>query len=335
MTKVAPLKVAPLIMDREALVARFGECEANEGTHEYTAMKDGWKIHRETWTPGGAAKAVILFCHGDGESTRTIGMRRLAAACLKRGFILETFDTNGHGESLEKNGQPLLAKKWRGVTIEKTSVKVDHLIEIAELVIKKHGLPLVIAGHSGGGLTCCLATDRVIELCEANGVPFVTGLYLSPGLEALRSQAPCGLACCRCCVGCCWLGCCCNCCGKPCLPVGGDYNPEDALGEDNTFKYLHLGQLLMNTKVYPDGPADVPQAAERMTKLKDGLAFIGSKDENIKVPVVERLGTAVPGLQVEVKEGLKHDYLNMNKPGETASNTTIDYLLGIVDAKLP
>ena len=79
MTKVAPLKVAPLIMDREALVARFGECEANEGTHEYTAMKDGWKIHRETWTPGGAAKAVILFCHGDGESTPTIGMRRLAA----------------------------------------------------------------------------------------------------------------------------------------------------------------------------------------------------------------------------------------------------------------
>ena len=71
---------------------------------------------------------------------------------------------------------------------------------------------------------------------------------------------------------------------RPPRPASGDYNPEGALGEDNTSKYLHLGQLLINTKVYPDGPADVPQAAERMTKLKDGLAVIGSKDENIKVP---------------------------------------------------
>ena len=34
---------------------------------------------------------------------------------------------------------------------------------------------------------------------------------------------------------------------RPPRPASGDYNPEGALGEDNTSKYLHLGQLLMYT----------------------------------------------------------------------------------------
>ena len=85
MTAVAP---GPQYITRDELVKRFGEMEASDGVHEYVTMKDGWKIHRETWKPTGPLKAIFLFQHGDGESTRSIGVRRLAHACLKRGFIL-------------------------------------------------------------------------------------------------------------------------------------------------------------------------------------------------------------------------------------------------------
>ena len=232
----ASAPVAPMVMDRAALNARFGEMEADEGVHDFVTTKDGWKLHRETWSPSeGPAKAVFLFLHGNGESTLTIGVRRLAAALTKRGIILETYDAAGHGQSLEKNGKLAMPAAFRGQTVEPASQKGDHLVEIAELVIKKHQLPLFFSGHSGAGMGACLATDRIIALCEANGVPFAGALYLSPGLGVMKANAPCGLTCCHGCIQCCWVGCCCNCCGKPCIKVGDDhYNPKNAIGADNS-----------------------------------------------------------------------------------------------------
>ena len=223
-------------MDRDALVKRFGELEASEGVHTYMTMKDGWKIHRETWSPSGPATACVLFQHGDGESTRTIGVRRLAHACTKRGWILEAFDANGHGASLEKNGAPFDKPAFRGASVEPTKVKVDHFVALAEAVLEEHGLPLVIAGHSGGGAVAAMATDRIIETCERRNVPFAAALYLSPGLSPITSQIPCGLGCCRCCVtACCWAPCCCGCGGAPVINVANpNYNPKGVLGEDNT-----------------------------------------------------------------------------------------------------
>jgi len=165
MAQVAPVRAT---MDRGALVARFGELCAEEGSVEHTRMADGWLLKRETWRPAVAPKGVVLFAHGTGESTRTIGMRRLAHACVERGFILEAYDVHGHGESLEKNGKPFYPAGFRGAMVESTKTLVDHYVELASLVIAQHKLPLVIMGHSGGGQTICLATDRVVELCASS-----------------------------------------------------------------------------------------------------------------------------------------------------------------------
>ena len=59
---------------------RFGPLELKGGSSTYSKMRDGWLIHTETWIPGGKgkARAVVLHGHGAGESTLTLGVRRLA-----------------------------------------------------------------------------------------------------------------------------------------------------------------------------------------------------------------------------------------------------------------
>ena len=333
--KVAP---APDAMDREALVARFGELEIKEGVHSYASMQDGWRLHRETWAPAVAAKAVLLFHVGDGESTQTVGVRRLAHACNKRGIILETFDANGFGDSLEKNGKLQLGKAFRGQSIEPTSKKSDHMVEMAELVVTERKLPLIIAGHSGGGAATCVATDRIIAICDQHGVPFVTALYLSPGLGFFKTLAPCGLTCCRLCLlPTCWVCCFCGCCGQPCLSAHNpELNPKGVLGEDNTLKYAHFSNLFANAAPFPQGGADVPDAAAHMSTLKSGLIFTGTKGtpETTFVKKAPELGELVPALTVESREGLTHDYLNMNKDGDPTSVETIEFLVGWAEAKL-
>lgn len=299
-------------------------------------MKDGWRLHRETWRPTEVpARAVLLFQHGNAESTRTIGVRRLAYACLKRGFILEAYDKYGHGESLMKNDKMFKPKGFQGAQIETVEAHDDHFVELAELAIKKHHLPFAIMGHSGGGMSACMVTDRIIALCEENGVPF-TAIYAAPGLGVLQSKAPCGsMAMCHCCAVCCWGCCCCNCCGRPCIPFdGGNYNPNGVLGPENTAKKVNCDQLWIETLPYPKGGVGVTEAAAKMTRLKSGLAYIGSVDEAVPVKHIRQLGELVPTLTVEVKEGMPHDFLNMNKDGDQTSAQVIDHLLSFAEEAL-
>ena len=334
MPKVAP---EPANMSRDELVERFGEMEASDGVHDFVTMKDGWKIHRETWKPSGPAKAVLLFQHGDAESTRTIGVRRFAHSCLKRGIIFVAYDNNGHGESLEKNGALLLPKAFRGQSIEPSGKKSDHMVEIADAVVKEYKLPLIIAGHSGGGVATCCATDKVIAVCKENGVEFVTGLYLSPGLGPGAFPMPCGLPCCRLCIlPTCWVCCCCNCCGQPVLAMGTDgENPGGAIGEVNALMYLNLKTFFANAGPWPQGGGHVADAAANMKDLASGLLLYGTKDMSFVVTNAPKLGELVPNLKVEAKEGLTHHYLNMNKiPGDPTSCETIEYIVGFAETKL-
>ena len=56
--------------------------------------------------------------------------------------------------------------------------------------------------------------------------------------------------------------------------------------------------------------------------------------QNVPVANVKKLGE-LEGVTLEVGDGLKHDYLNMNKPGDKTSNTTIEHLMkAFVEPKL-
>jgi len=336
MAQVAP---EPMTMDREALVKRFGDLEDKEGSVEFVTMRDGWKLKRESWTPAGTeVKGVMLFFHGTGESTRTVGMRRLAFACLKRGIVLETYDRHGHGDSLHKNGKPFMPPAFAGSMIDTKGTNTEHAVEIAELVMKKHGKPLMIMGHSGGGETACMATDRIIAACEQNNVRFATAIYLAPGVHVLNTMAPCGLTCCH--YGCaipCWFCCCCNCCGRPCLKTGAHkYNPGGVLGPVNTGDgYVNCDQLWIESSPYPKGSASLTDAVQSMTKLASGLLFNGSKDEMIPPKIQDKLAKEVPALTHKISDGRPHDVLNMNMTyGDTTSVEIIEEVMTWAEEQL-
>lgn len=278
--KVHP-ETAPL--SSEEVAAKYGEIELAAGAQEFVTMADGWKLQRETWTPTSVPLAVVLYLHGGGESTRTVAVRRLAAACLKRDLILETYDAHGHGNSREKHGvagNP----KWQGTMVDSYGCAERHATEIAELVVAKHKLPLVLMGHSLGATTAMVATDGIITACRKHGVAFATGIYLAPGLGTLQAKT---LPCCPlagahcCCVGVWALCCCCNHCNQPCCPgEKHDHNPDGLLGPDNIGSHANFSVCLFENRKYPQGNAMVPDAVSRMTQLEDGLMLWG-KTPNI------------------------------------------------------
>ena len=209
------------------------------------------------------------------------------------------------------------------------------MVEIAELLVKEHKLPLIIAGHSGGGVATLCATDRIVKVCKDNGVPLVTALYLSPGIGGF--PAPCGLTCCRVVnLPILWACCCCNCCDQPCLKVGpGAFNPAGVLGEQNDLAYLNLRVCCVNAQPFPGGGAGLNDVvAHTKDAVSGSLLFYGTKDMPFVKANVPKLGELRPQLKVEAKEGLPHDYLNMNKDGDLTSSETIEYLVGYAETKL-
>jgi hypothetical protein len=181
------------------------DCLATGGTDDFHTMPDGWKLHSETFMPPGEPKAMIVHTPGWMESTVTVGVRRLAKQCSERGIVLVTYDMHGHGLSLEKNGVAWTTEAKRG-KIEGVQGVIDtHLVEIVKIFLERHKLPLMLLGHSLGAQAAMLATRQVVELCRAAGVPYVTGAYLAPHVQA---TPPC---CCGCCTPCCCGACCCGC----------------------------------------------------------------------------------------------------------------------------
>jgi pimeloyl-ACP methyl ester carboxylesterase len=114
------------------------------------------RIHHTAWLPDGDVRAVVVFCHGGfGEHVglyETLG-RRLAAD----GIALHALDAIGHGRS---DGERDLMPSW--------DVYVDDARTLAGLAQAQHpGRPLVLMGHSAGGVAALLLAQRSPDLAQA------------------------------------------------------------------------------------------------------------------------------------------------------------------------
>ena len=114
------------------------------------------RIHHEAWLPDDDVRAVAVFCHGGfGEHLglyEPLG-RRLAAD----GIAVHALDAIGHGRS---DGERDLMLTWDDY--------VDDARTLAELARAQHpDRPLVLMGHSGGGLAALLLAQRSPQLAEA------------------------------------------------------------------------------------------------------------------------------------------------------------------------
>eukprot|EP00929_Paragymnodinium_shiwhaense_P120699 TRINITY_DN92721_c0_g1_i1.p1 TRINITY_DN92721_c0_g1~~TRINITY_DN92721_c0_g1_i1.p1 ORF type:complete len:337 (+),score=50.11 TRINITY_DN92721_c0_g1_i1:97-1107(+) len=294
------------------------DCEKAAGAADTHKMPDGWVIHSETWEPVGEARAVVLHAHGWMESTQTLGMRRIAKACLARSIVLLGYDQHGHGLSLEKNGKAMSDRK-RGV-LESVAVLGDHMVEMAKYALNKYKLPLIIMGHSLGADGCVLATKRIAEACKAQSVPFVCAAYVAVPLSA--TPQCCGVGGIKCCAACC-----CPCsflcgCSVP-KNFAADFNPGLMFGSpDRNASRIYPYRYCVDVCL-PSGRGGTPDWPTLLKAIDIGVkarVFFGDKDEHWKAEWKTKLPNN-GDISLEVWPGVTHDCLSVDpKSMECISN---------------
>lgn len=105
-----------------------------------TGTRDGLSQLQRTWRPVGDARSAIVIVHGVGEhSGRYDHVGRYLAGL---GHDVLAFDNRGHGQSGGRRGH--------------VDSFDEFLDDVEDLVIERRqlGLPVVLLGHSLGGLIC-------------------------------------------------------------------------------------------------------------------------------------------------------------------------------------
>jgi acylglycerol lipase len=144
------------------------------------------RIHHHAWLPEGDARGIVVFCHGGfGEH---LGLYdALARRMTADGIAVHALDAIGHGRS---DGERDLLLSWDDY--------VDDARTLANLARAQHpGRPLVLMGHSGGGLAALLLTQRSPQLAQAlvvsappaSPIPWVVAEF-EAGSEEVESPDP-------------------------------------------------------------------------------------------------------------------------------------------------
>lgn len=131
---------------------------------------DGCVLHTFRWSSratDASPNAVVVIMHGYGEHCGRY--REVAEALVRAGYLACGFDARGHGRSPGQRGHIASYDRY-----------VDDIHGYATELRKRHpGLPLIILGHSNGGLI----TLRMVQTRS----PVADGLILTAPLVALQS----------------------------------------------------------------------------------------------------------------------------------------------------
>ncbi|SFL24254.1 alpha/beta fold hydrolase [Geodermatophilus ruber] len=144
------------------------------------------RIHHDAWLPDGDVRGIVVFCHGGfGEH---LGLYdALARRLTADGMAVHALDAIGHGRS---DGERDLFLSW--------DEYVDDARTLADLARAEHpDRPLVLMGHSGGGLAALLLAQRsprlaqalVVSAPPASPLPWVAA-ELEAGAEEIESPDP-------------------------------------------------------------------------------------------------------------------------------------------------
>lgn len=114
----------------------------------------GGRIHHDAWSPEGEVRSVVVFLHGFGEHLGLYDAfaRRLTAD----GHAVHALDCVGHGRSEGTRGEMV----WEAYVPD-----AETLVQLAK---DAHpGVPVTLAGHSGGALAAFLVALRHPGLADA------------------------------------------------------------------------------------------------------------------------------------------------------------------------
>jgi acylglycerol lipase len=134
------------------------------------------QIFYDSWLPDGEVRSTVVLLHGYGEH---LGLYdALARRLTADGHAVYALDEVGHGRS---DGERALIESW------------DHLVDdgrtLAVLAREQHpGVPVVLVGHSGGGLAVTLLALRSPEIARALVVSGAPVLPLEWMEEVARSD---------------------------------------------------------------------------------------------------------------------------------------------------
>lgn len=138
---------------------------------------DGHNLAVYDWTlPHGVApRAVVVIVHGLGEHAWRYD--RLATELTEAGFAVRAYDQRGHGDSAGKRGclptQDALLKDL-----------AEFLDDTRTTVCSRFNTPLVLLGHSMGGLVSALWVAREQAQSGFHTLPVDALLLSSPALDA-------------------------------------------------------------------------------------------------------------------------------------------------------
>ena len=117
-------------------------------SREWTLDGHGGRLVARTWNQGDAPSHVVLLAHGYGEHVGRY--EHVAAALIANGAVVYAVDHVGHGKS---EGERVLIDDFERV--------VDDLHEVDLTSRAEHpGLPVVLIGHSMGGLIAARYAQR-------------------------------------------------------------------------------------------------------------------------------------------------------------------------------
>src|SRR6266542_2065976 len=106
---------------------------------------DGQRIHVYRWIPVGPPKAAVQIAHGAAEHAGRY--RRVAAVLVAAGYAVYANDHRGHGRTAMQFG------RYGVVGPAGWDAMVSDVGRLAEYIRSQHsGLPLVLLGHSMGGM---------------------------------------------------------------------------------------------------------------------------------------------------------------------------------------
>ena len=156
--------------DRQPAATDLSDAPACRRASAQFAAGDGARLHLQAWLPPGEPTAVIAVVHGYGEHG---GCHRwFAEAMTSRGYAVYVYDLRGHGQSSGARG---LVRRFDDY-LDDTAVYVD------EVRRREPDLPVVLLGHSFGGLI----SARFVEERSAG----FSALVLSAPFLALATPVP-------------------------------------------------------------------------------------------------------------------------------------------------
>lgn len=139
---------------------------------------DGLQLHLRQWAPASTPRGTVLIVHGLGEHIARY--EHVAAALNAGGWHVAGYDQRGHGASGGRRG-----------AISRTDDLLRDLAGVVDLLRAQRGGPLVLLGHSLGGLIVGRFVAEGLSAAPAAWHRPVDALVMSspaldPGMNALQ-----------------------------------------------------------------------------------------------------------------------------------------------------